>query len=171
MRIFYDTEFTDLSAWAELLSAGFVTEAGQEFYIEFDGVGRHECSDFVLDVVYPMLRAPGVQVATPLMAAQRILEWLSAQSNDVELISDSNWDSFLLGALFHQLQKSKDYSAAASCDLALHYRYISHRDSVTEKVYLKEHAEYFDEHPGMLHHALHDARAIARGVLRSEGFY
>lgn len=171
MRIFYDTEFTKLNAWAQLLSAGFVTETGQEFYIEFDGVGRHECSEFVLDVVYPMLRAPGVHVATPLMAAQRILEWLSAQSSDVDLVSDSNWDSFLMGALFHQLRKSKDISATAGSDLTIHYRYVSHRDNVAEKVYLKEHVGYFNEHPGMLHHALHDARAIARGVLRSEGFY
>lgn len=170
MRIFYDTEFTDLSAEAQLLSAGFVTELGQEFYIEFDGVGKHECSDFVLDVVYPMLRAPGVLVATPLMAAQRIVDWLAEQSGEVVLVSDSSWDSALLGELFHRL-RSSSLAPANPRPLTIRFQYVSHRDSIAEKTYLTEQERYFLDHPGVRHHALHDARAIARAALRSEGFY
>lgn len=55
MKIFFDTEFTDFQN-GKLISAGFVTEAGREFYVELtDTLRERDCTTFVLDTVLPLL--------------------------------------------------------------------------------------------------------------------
>ncbi|GBG14310.1 Fis family transcriptional regulator [Novimethylophilus kurashikiensis] len=175
MRIFYDTEFTSLSAAAELISAGFVTEHGQEFYIEFDGIAKSECSDFVLEIVYPMLRAPGVIVSSPLMAAQHIIDWLAAQAAYVRLVSDNNYDSYLMSKLFHKLldykSKIEGYRQEVSPNLNIKYEHLGFPDYVAAKEFKRACEDYFLDHPDCQHHALHDARSLKHGVMRSEGYY
>lgn len=167
MRIFYDTEFTSLTAQAQLLSAGFVSELGQEFYIEFDGVPKHACSPFVHQVVLPLLRAPGVPVMTPIMGLMRILEWLQAQSREVMLISDSNYDSALMG----QLVRDAGGLAELAPALSLRFDVLYFNDSQAVRTYQTSAANYFQRHPGMQHHALHDARALKLATMQAEGFY
>lgn len=48
MRIFFDTEFTDLCADAHLISIGCVSEDGQPFYVELTSFEQDQCSDFVI---------------------------------------------------------------------------------------------------------------------------
>lgn len=167
MRIYYDTEFTSLTKAAELISAGFVTELGAEFYIEFEGVSRPDCSDFVLDVVYPLLRAPGVLVKPPMLAVQYIADWLAAQSDEVVLISDSNYDSDLLSRLFRDAGGLADLVPG----MKLKYEQLWFRDGYAAQAFKEADLEYFLRNPGMRHHALHDARALKIGALRGEGFY
>ena len=57
MKIYYDTEFTNLDSnidW-DLISAGFVTETGDEWYVEIKDFNHEECSNFVINTVLPLL--------------------------------------------------------------------------------------------------------------------
>lgn len=167
MRIYYDTEFTEISSDAQLISAGFVSEKGAEFYVEFDNVPRHACSDFVRETVLPMLRAPGVLVVSPVMGLSHLLEWLQAQGPAVTLVSDSHYDSKLLG----QLIREAGGLAELAPGLEIRYELLYHRDSLAERAYKQAEADYFLRNPHMRHHALHDARAIRLGAMRADGFY
>ena len=56
MLIFLDTEFTDFpESECDLISIGLVDENGREFYAESTQFRREACSDFVVDVVLPLL--------------------------------------------------------------------------------------------------------------------
>mgnify|MGYP003705540817 CR=1 FL=1 len=54
MLIFLDTEFTDFID-TELISIGLVDENGREFYAESTQYRQEACSDFVRQVVVPLL--------------------------------------------------------------------------------------------------------------------
>lgn len=47
IKIFYDSEFTDLSQNAELISIGFITEHGNTFYAEFNDYDTSNLSDWI----------------------------------------------------------------------------------------------------------------------------
>jgi hypothetical protein len=57
MHVFFDTEFTELSlADSKLISIGFVSQLGLEFYAELaDGWSTEDCSKFVMAEVLPHL--------------------------------------------------------------------------------------------------------------------
>jgi len=57
MRIFFDTEFTDLCAKPKLISIGLVDETGERtFYAELtDTYEREDCGDFAIEIVLPLL--------------------------------------------------------------------------------------------------------------------
>lgn len=159
MRIFFDLEFSGLVKDAKILSAGFASESGQEFYLEISDVPSHVLSPFVQAEVVPLLRAPGVLLLPEEKAVDAIMHWLSGFSDPV-LISDSEWDSSLLGALLRQYGKEE-----------LSYRRLVLESGYAAKQYQESDLEYFLRNKGMRHHALHDARALRQGVLRGEGFY
>lgn len=54
MRIFIDTEFTDLVD-LDLISIGLVAESGAEFYGERSDFDREKCNDFGKEFVLPQL--------------------------------------------------------------------------------------------------------------------
>lgn len=166
MRVFFDLEFTNLNPDADLISAGFITEYGKSFYIEFDGISKHDCSPFVQEIVWPLLRAPGVTVATPAIALQHILAWLLAQDTSIRLISDSHWDSSLMGKLIKRCGGME----ALMPNLDLNFELLSFRDAVAQEEYKTAWLEYFLLNPEMRHHALHDATAMRLGAMRAEGF-
>lgn len=58
MDIFIDTEFTDLSSDAKLISIGMIANSGEKFYVELTDTWTYEdCSEFVKEVVLPLLDA------------------------------------------------------------------------------------------------------------------
>lgn len=62
MYVFFDTEFTQLSHEAKLISIGMISEDGREFYAELSDTWRHDdCSEFVLREVPPPLRGRSCQ--------------------------------------------------------------------------------------------------------------
>lgn len=100
MKVFFDCEFTDLTAHASLISVGFVTLNDRSLYIELtDGWQVEECSDFVIENVLPLL-GNGEQLSRR-QAASRIYEWLAATSEagGIELLCDSTWDPVMLRPL------------------------------------------------------------------------
>lgn len=153
MRIFFDTEFTTLQADADvyLVSAGFITEDGdREFYAEITNFPRNECSQFVREVVLPLLDAPDDQRMTEHVFAFNLVAWLDEFDEPIDLFSDSPMDWNLIadairearGVLRHPL---KAYVARIESPDALETEYR------------------FWQQPGnkgKQHHAMFDARCL-----------
>ena len=74
ITVFFDTEFTNINPHATpyLISIGCVTLDGRKFYAETsDAYHQHDCSDFVMEFVLPLLdggdtRMPSVDLAAKL---------------------------------------------------------------------------------------------------------
>lgn len=92
MHVFFDTEFTSLSAGSKLISVGFVAQDGREFYAELaEGWSAEECSDFVRQEVLPNLE--GLQTMSLIDLRHALKSWLLSLSSTVELVTDSpEWD-------------------------------------------------------------------------------
>lgn len=107
--IFFDTEFTDLVQEPFLISAGFASEDGTEFYGELEPqFWAPWASPFVQANVAPLLdqvthRTGGLSPFSLTGLAQAIREWLERQSDEVVLVSDSpGYDFALLLNLFDE---------------------------------------------------------------------
>ena len=105
MKIFIDTEFTDL--WSpELMSVGFAAECGARLYVEVapDPSGNRgwvpsRCSRFVKDSVIPLLQGGGF-ACSRAEAATRTLAWLENFPRAIEMVADSAVDFHLLHDLW-----------------------------------------------------------------------
>ena len=98
MRVYIDTEFTDLLR-PVLISLGLVSADGQQCYVELnEGWTVSQCSDFTREVVLPLLDGDMAAIRI-LEAAKRVHEWLSQLGPDIEVVSDSNIDLVFLGKL------------------------------------------------------------------------
>ena len=94
MRIYFDTEFTHLegNAKRELISAGFVSEDGREWYAEISDFNRALCSVFVVSTVLPLLEGKAETTIAVAMFGPRLSAWLTSFGEDVELIADHSAD-------------------------------------------------------------------------------
>jgi len=72
--IFFDCEFTDLSASASLISAGFITQSGGQFYAELSDYEGEACNDFVKATVLPLLSLPPISTADFVSS---LTDWLN----------------------------------------------------------------------------------------------
>ena len=147
MRLFLDTEFTDLRA-PELLSLGIVSEATDEFYAELV-FNRAVCSPFVATTVLPLL-------ANEPRARENVADdlrgWLARFENPVIVYdSPTDWAMFLW--LFADVQVPAD-------GLLLEY------DQWGWQRFGKNIDAYFKNHrTARRHHALHDAKALREAWL------
>lgn len=92
MRVYFDTEFTDLSS-GRLISIGMVDETGtNEFYAELaDTWSPSQCSEFCLREVIPRLQ--GGPHRQPLKHVRPSLQaWLTAHCTRITLICDAAAD-------------------------------------------------------------------------------
>ena len=99
MRIYFDTEFLDLKN-PVLLSAGFVTEFGDEFYAELSDADITTASPFVQAAVLPLLGKPPARQLSAEALAEQLLAWLGSLDDELLLISDSYWDATLISELY-----------------------------------------------------------------------
>jgi hypothetical protein len=102
MLVFFDTEFTDITKDARLISIGFVSEDGKhEFYAELsDTYQLSDCSDFVREAVLPHLQG-GEALMTMRELAIKITPWLLSLKEHVQLATDSlAWDWPWMEAIF-----------------------------------------------------------------------
>ena len=78
MRIFLDTEFTDFNeSECDLISIGLVADDGREFYAELTDYRQEVCTDFVREIVFPLLKQhKGTIVGNRLQVAKELAEWL-----------------------------------------------------------------------------------------------
>lgn len=93
MKLFLDTEFTQLSADAKLISLALVAENGAEFYVELsDTYQISDCSEFVCQAVLPQLD-PGTHGATFLQSQDMLASFLNRFDELIEILSDApDWD-------------------------------------------------------------------------------
>jgi hypothetical protein len=164
-NIFIDTEFTQLSREARLISLGAVTEAGEEFYCELAPVEPAECSEFVRRIVLPLLEGGSV-ACSPAEFVRRFGAWL-AGFEDPLLLSDSDWDIYVVRDLLtgspSRLQGSVALPAAAGGGGAtfLILRPLTGPELATFDAAVAAHFA----NDRRQHHALVDARALRAGML------
>lgn len=143
--VFIDSEFTSLSA-PQLISIGAVATDATAFYAELQGWEPERASDFVREVVMPLLDGDAVPLA---MGADALGAWLEAraQSTATTIISDSGFDRWALAELFgrEDLPPNVEWRRAPVA--------YEHLDEVTRQLGLRR------------HHALDDARALRYVVL------
>lgn len=157
MRIYYDTEFTSLDGnvdW-DLISAGFVTETGDEWYVEIKDFNREECSDFVVETVLPLLgkgdRAPERMGSQHF--AWRLCHWLSGFGQDIELVSDHVCDWHLVNGYCYTEFREQPFKVQGQIWVP------SERASIKIDL-LETELRFWHQHAGMQHHALYDARRL-----------
>lgn len=93
MKLFIDTEFSDLVPYSKLISIALVDENMEYFYAELtDTYKVRECSDFVKKNVLPLLRG-GEHRMTEYECSLKISQWIEDRDCDVILACDNySWD-------------------------------------------------------------------------------
>lgn len=151
MKIFVDTEFTQLGECAELISIGFAAADGRQWYGERDDFNRCDVSQFVRDNVLPLLGKRPECVYTGDRLRQAVQKWLqqfALEEGGAEICVDFNGDWTLLARLLEQ--PVPDY--IMMCNV------LHHTDETARKA-------FFDMTGLPEHHALYDALAL-RGAYR-----
>lgn len=156
MKVYFDTEFTGLLGIVsdiKLISAGFVTEFGQELYFELtDHYEIKECSSFVHETVLPHLNNAIYGLKTA-QAAKNLNQWLQNLGEPVKLASDAPGYDFAL--IEHLLLKHHCWPECLNKKPLNVGGYI-----IADRI-----EKYFEYQPlAIRHHALWDARALARAV-------
>lgn len=155
--IYFDCEFTDLVGIThdiKLISAGFVSECGKEFYSELlDHYTEEECSEFVIEAVLPHLDDVKHGMTTG-KAAAALKVWLESFGEQVQLASDApGYDWPLITEL-----------------LADHGQWPANLEkkclNVNVGMVQQRIEDYFEYQPlAIRHHALWDARALASACI------
>lgn len=108
MNIFLDTEFTDFPEREfDLISIGLVDENGREFYAELTDYRQEACSDFVKQVVLPLLKKhPNTVWGNKFAVAVKLNEWLKEYDTGSQLANicfdyngDWHWFAHLMNML------------------------------------------------------------------------
>lgn len=106
LRIFFDTEFTELGMEPRLISIGLVSEDGsRELYAELTDTWRPEhCSrnPFVLEAVLPLLQGGTARMTMPELCL-RLGNWIEDFEQPVQLATDSlSWDWPWIQEIFYE---------------------------------------------------------------------
>lgn len=151
MRLFLDTEFTDLNN-RDLISIGLVSECGQhEFYAERNDFIMAWCNDFVRAEVLPHLG--NVEAVSRVELKSQLYEFISNIGEEVVIACDFVGD-------FDLLKNSLDGELPSNLKPEW-FNFSEYKDSY---FFYFAAAEYHNE-GNPRHHALHDARAHRLGVL------
>lgn len=158
MLIFFDTEFCELKENAKLISIGFASEDGREFYAELtDTYQSNDLSEFAIEFVTPFLTG-GDALKTQLELSGSLKAWVESFNVEVTLATDNvYWDWPYITNLLNIWPAN-----------------LSKECFLLNLNYLKDADLYFDtvKHAyarGLKrHNALDDARANRLGWLESE---
>jgi diamine N-acetyltransferase len=155
-HVYVDSEFTRL-VQPQLLSLGAVADDGTHFYAEIadaldDAAGgplRERCSEFVRDVVLPLLDG-GAQPRAAV--AQQFADWLTQRGRHgpVTVVTDSGFDRWALSEL---LQREDLPEGVRWLRVPIAYETL---DETGARLGLRR------------HHALDDARALRAAVVDGE---
>jgi hypothetical protein len=157
--VFFDTEFTQLdevNGVQTLISIGCVTPDGREFYAELTDTWHvFNCSEFVVDVVLPLLDG-GVARMSEAELAGRLRAWLEALSPGNQIIFRSDCpmaDWKWVERLFN------DFGWPTNLRKKCGTIYFNH--DVQIQRYQDALGTYWKEYSERQHHALVDARSLA----------
>lgn len=157
-RLFLDTEFTDLSSDAKLISIALVSEDGDEFYAELcDTYRPHDASEFTSIHVIPLLQG-GKYEMTWNEVKIKLLAWLELQGSAIIATDSLRWDWPWVMALLNQKLPSNIDSSV----LILNMNYLQNFDLFCD-ILKKEQADL------RVHHARDDALANFRAWKGSGG--
>lgn len=143
--VFIDSEFTSLLE-PELISIGAVATDATAFYAEMHGWSPDRTSEFVREVVLPLLDGDAVPME---MAAEAFAAWLDERAGraPTTIISDSGFDRWAIA----ELLGSEDLPAGVEWKrVTVAYEQL---DQATQALDLRR------------HHALDDARALRHVLL------
>lgn len=159
MKIYYDTEFTSLDGnvdW-DMISAGFVAENGQEWYVEIKDFLREDCSAFVVETVLPLL-GKGNKLPERMPSshfAWRLCNWLETFGEPILLVSDASCDWHLLNGYC--------YAEFAGLPFKVQMEvWQRSEDAEIQQSLIDAEARFWQTNTGMIHHALYDARRLKR---------
>jgi hypothetical protein len=168
MKIYFDTEFTDLHGVARdpgLISIGFVSDTGQEFYAELtDTWDEGICSLFVINEVLPQLQyrlckdgvMPDFVMGIDDLAS-KLKGWIQSFDKPVTLMSDApNYDWVWIALIFDHHEWPSNL--IRKCKNALTFETDKERFRYNNAM-----ADYWrsEKNKGAVqHHALWDARSI-----------
>jgi hypothetical protein len=145
--VFIDSEFTSLLT-PELISIGAVATDSTAFYAEVKGWNQERSTDFVKQIVVPLLDGDAVPLE---MAAEAFSAWLDERAGraPTTIISDSGYDRWALTELLgrEDLPSGIDWKR-----VPISYEEL---DEATKQLSLRR------------HHALDDARALRQLVMRT----
>lgn len=155
--IFFDCEFTDLSDSASLISAGFVSQSGDQFYVELSDFDLNGCSDFVKTTVLPLISNPSTSTIDFISL---LMDWVGNTGEEILFIADSDWDQKVLKKTFAMTNKV----------LPENWRFQKTPDNfingMQRRSFYEEMGAFFLRHPDQKpHHALADASAIRNAYL------
>ena len=92
MKLFLDTEFTDLVPDNKIISIALVDENGEFFYAELTNTYELEdCSDFVLNFVLPLLRGGEYKMSSQ-ECSLRLGSWIEDRGPCVIACDNPGWD-------------------------------------------------------------------------------
>ena len=155
--IYFDCEFSDLigiESDIKLISAGFVSDDGKEFYFELvDHYDEGECSSFVLEAVLPHLDDVKCGM-TAGRAAASLKVWIESFGEQVQLASDAPGYDWPLVAELLQDHGQWPANLEKKC-LNVNVGMVQQRIE-----------EYFEYQPmAIRHQAMWDARALASACI------
>lgn len=162
MRIFFDTEFSDLCPDPRLISIGLIAEDGERmFYAELaDTYQPKDCGEFTRLTVLPLLEG-GNTVLTMQDLTLRLGNWLEDFDVPVTLATDSlGWDWPWIQEIFH-IEGTWPANLARD-PLLLTINYLNDYDCFIEAV-----EKAFSSL--RRHHALDDAKANRLGWIAAGG--
>lgn len=168
MRIFLDTEFTDLSAHGELISLGAITESGEHFYKECSPVPAN-CSPFVREHVLPHLDINATPCA-PAELGDAFIAWLKAFPAPTVVV-DSDWDIYVISKAFasHATRQTGALHLTGTTASVVVQAELVPGYTGGMLVAFMDATWAMQKHPGFRHHhALDDAKALREGVLAAE---
>lgn len=163
LRIFFDTEFTDLGVDPRLISIGLVSEDGQQtFYAELsDTYTTDDVGEFAEMAVLPQLEG-GDALMTMRELGQRLAAWIEGFGAPVKLATDSlAWDWPWIQDIFNQ--HGEWPSNLDGKPLLLTMNYLMQFDEFESAI---ERAFADGLHR---HHALDDAKANRLGWIAAGG--
>ena len=102
MRLYLDTEFTDLVTDPRLISIGLVADDYRWFYSEIDSDHWYKkASEFVLAEVWPQMHSYRTHFGqeTIAQAAKRLGQWVTKLGEPAQIWCDSDYDWDLLKIL------------------------------------------------------------------------
>lgn len=174
--IFLDTEFTQIFSGIhepKLISIGLINMEGDKtFYAELtDHYNVEECSDFVREVVLPLLNAPDISAQVDYNAVyakmtfsecgEHLRKWIELIAEPVLCFSDApNFDWPFLQDLFYEISwpgyllKKPQNCVPSQWDKRLKY------NEIADKAYLSREFRR--------HHALDDAKVMRISTLGSK---
>ncbi len=164
MKIFFDTEFTDISPRLDdvaLISIGLVDETGlKTFYAELaDTYDENMCSWFVLEAVLPLLEGGKALMAVNELRC-RLAEWIESFDEPVTFVSDSFMDWEWMNFLYPKFDASVRPGNLVGFRL---FRPDVVRPGCAAKEAADAMTEYHrDQTQCPWHHALHDALGLQR---------